>query len=240
MINLKKLTIIQKISLFLFLNISIFSAPLKVGINSYLNPELVKFITDDEALDIQLIHYENNRKLNRDLLNKKIDVNIFQTLDQLNRYNKLNDNSIISIGETYIEPLGLYSKKNNSIKNIMNRAIITIPKDPSNRRRSLILLEKIGLIKLIDHSENITLKDIVSNPFNIDLIEVEEHMLSRFLEVSDYVIFSSDIAYDIGYNPQADSLFLETSNRKYINVVATRENMIKNKQIIEFSKKINY
>ena len=236
MINLKRLITIQKLSLFFLLNLSILSAPLKVGVNSNLNLKLVQTIIDDNILDIKLIRYENSKKLNRDLLDKKIDVNIFQTLDQLNRYNDLNNDSIISIGETYIEPMGLYSKKNNSIKNITNGAIITVPKDPFNQRRSLILLEKIGLIELPDHNENFTLNDITSNPFNIDLVGVEKHMLSRFLEVSDYIILSSDIAYDVGYIPKIDSLFLGNSSDIY--VVATRENMIKNKQIINFSKEI--
>ena len=236
MINLKKLVLIRKISLFLLLNLSLFSAPLKVGVSSNFNFELVKFIMEqDRTLDIELVRYENNKNLNRDLLNKKIDVNIFQTLDYLNTYNKLNDSSIISIEETYVEPMGIYSETNNSIKSIVAGAVIAVPGDPSNEKRALIFLEKMGLVKL-DYEKNITIKEILSNPFKIEIVGVETSILPRFLEVADYVILNGGTAFSVGYTPQIDSLFLEDFNKKYINIIAAREKMIKNKKIIQFSK----
>jgi len=234
-INLEKSAFIKKISLFFLLSLTLFSAPLKVGVGSDFNFELVKFIMEqDKTLDIELVRYENDKNLNRDLLNEKIDVNIFQTLDYLNSYNDLNGSSIRSIGETYAEPMGLYSEKHNSIKSMPVGAVIAVPKDPSNKKRALIFLEKMGLIKL-DHGKKITIEGIFSNPFKIEIVGVETSILPRFLEVADYVILSGGTAFSLGYTPQTDSLFLESFNKKYINIIATREKMIKNKKIIQFS-----
>ena len=104
MINLKRLIFIQRISIFFLFSFSIFSAPLKIGVASDFNEKLVRFIMkQDETLDIEIVKYKNMDNLNRDLLDKKIDINIFQTLDYLNEYNNLNNSSIISIGKTYLE-----------------------------------------------------------------------------------------------------------------------------------------
>jgi D-methionine transport system substrate-binding protein len=148
-INLKKLVFIRRISLFCLLSLSLFSAPLKIGVSSDFEFELVKFIMEqDETLDAEIVRYENEKNLNRDLINKKTDVNIFQTLDYLNSYNDLDSGSIVSIGETYAEPMGIYSQKHNSIKSMVAGAVIAVPEDPSNKKRALTFLEEMGLIKL--------------------------------------------------------------------------------------------
>lgn len=236
MITLKKSAFIQRISLFCLLSLSLFSAPLKIGVDSDFNVELVNFIMEqDKTLDIELVRYENNKNLNRDLLDEKIDLNIFQTLDYLNSYNDLNDSSIESVGETYTEPIGIYSDKHGTIKSMVAGDIIAVPNDPSNKKRSLIFLEKMGLIKL-DHGKQITIDGILSNPFKIEIVGVDPFMLPRFLEVADYVILSGGAAFSAGYTPKRDSLFLENFSKKYINIIAAREKMVKNKKIVRFSK----
>lgn len=238
MISLKKSVFMRQISLFFLINLTLFAAPLKVGVSSNFNVQLVNFIIkQDKTLDIELIKYQSDKNLNKDLLDKKIDVNIFQTLDNLNLYNNLNETNITSISESYIEPMGLYSKKYETIKNIKNKAIIAIPKGPSNKSRSLKILETLGLIKL-DHTKQGITNKIISNPFKIEVVEIDNFLLPRFLEIADYVILSCEIALNVGYSPQIDSLFLEGFNKKYVNIIATRENMLKNKKIIRFSELI--
>jgi len=237
-INLKRLISIQRISIFFLFSFSIFSAPLKIGVASDFNEKLVRFIMkQDETLDIEIVKYKNKDNLNRDLLDKKIDINIFQTLDYLNEYNNLNNSSIISIGKTYLESIGIYSKKHNSIKNIVKGNIIAIPNDLSNEKRSLIFLEKVGLIKL-DHKKEITIDNIVSRLFNIKIIGIEPRMLPRVLKMADYVILNNTLAFDLGCIPRIDSLFLEDANKKYINIIATRKKLLKKKKIIRFSELI--
>lgn len=238
MINLKRLIFIQRISIFFLFSLSIFSAPLKIGVVSDFNEKLVRFIMkQDETLDIKIVKYKNKNNLNRDLLDKKIDINIFQTLDYLNEYNNLNNSSISSIGKTYLESIGIYSKKHNSIKNIVRGNIIAIPNDLSNEKRSLIFLEKVGLIKL-DHKKEITIDNIVSRLFDIKIIGIEPPMLPRVLKMADYVILNNTLAFDLGYIPRIDSLFLEDTNKKYINIIATRKKLLKKKKIIRFSELI--
>jgi len=237
-INLKTLVFIKKISVFFLFSFSLFSAPLRIGVNSDFNIKLVNFIIkQDEILDIELVKYKNNDDLNRDLLDKKIDINIFQTLDYLNTYNILNDSSIVSAGETYIEPMGIYSNKYTSIKSVVAGDIIAIPNDPSNKKRSLVFLEKIGFIKL-DYEEEITINSIILNPFKIEIVGANTSILPRFLEIADYVVLSGGMAFSLGYIPMIDSLFLEDFNKKYINIIAVRKNMLKNKKIIQFIKLI--
>ncbi|HAS79332.1 MAG TPA: hypothetical protein DCR90_00300 [Fusobacteriaceae bacterium] len=46
------------------------------------------------------------------------------------------------------------------------------------------------------------------------------------------------MAFDLGYIPRIDSLFLEDANKKYINIIATRKKLLKKKKIIRFSELI--
>ena len=236
MINLKKSAFMQRISLFFLLSVSLLSAPLKIGVSSDFNAQLVNFIMEqDKTLDIELVKYENDKNLNRDLLDKKIDLNIFQTLDYLNSYNDLNNSSIKSVEGTYAEPMGIYSKKHNTIKSMVAGDVIAVPDDPSNKKRALIFLEKMGIIGL-DHGKKIAIEGILSNPLKIEVVGADTSILPRLLEVADYVILSGGAAFSAGYTPEIDSLFLENFNKKYINIIAAREKMLKNKRIIRFSK----
>ncbi len=168
-------------------------------------------------------------------MDKKIDLNIFQTLDYLNSYNDLNNSSIKSVEGTYAEPMGIYSKKHNTIKSMVAGDVIAVPDDPSNKKRALIFLEKMGIIGL-DHGKKIAIEGILSNPLKIEVVGADTSILPRLLEVADYVILSGGAAFSAGYTPEIDSLFLENFNKKYINIIAAREKMLKNKRIIQFSK----
>lgn len=45
-------------------------------------------------------------------------------------------------------PMGIYSNKIHNMIDISNGATVSIPNDPTNAGRALMLLEKAGLIKL--------------------------------------------------------------------------------------------
>lgn len=101
---------------------------------------------------------------------------------------------------------------------------IAVPNDTTNEARALILLEANGLIKLKEGAGiTATARDIVENPYNITIKEVEAAQLPNFLADVDYAVINSNYAIDAGLNPTKDSLAIEGSYSKYANILAVKE-----------------
>ncbi len=101
---------------------------------------------------------------------------------------------------------------------------IAVPNDTTNEARALLLLEANGLIKLKEGAGiAATARDIVENPYNITIKEVEAAQLPNFLPDVDYAVINSDYAIPAGFNPAKDSLAIEGSYSKYANILAVKE-----------------
>lgn len=70
-----------------------------------------------------------------------IDLNVIQHKPFLDAFNEKNGTNLISIGNTYLAPLRLYSYKVKSVDELQDGATIAIPNDPTNGARALLLLE---------------------------------------------------------------------------------------------------
>jgi len=219
------------------MSVLVFSSPLRVGTITNSDSEIANFVNNlDKTLEIKIINYDNQELLNNALVGKKIDLGMFQTKDSLNEYNKRKKENLIVLEEMYIDSIGIYSLKYGTIKGINQGAAIIIPKGISNEKRALEFLEKLGLIQLNPIREKTTVRNVIANPFNLDIIPIDLKLLPRYLEVADYVVLDRETSMNIGYNPIEDSLGLEEFQRKYINVLVARDQMRNNKKVIRFSK----
>lgn len=101
---------------------------------------------------------------------------------------------------------------------------IAVPNDTTNEARALLLLEANGLIKLKEGAGiAATARDIVENPYNITIKEVEAAQLPNFIPDVDYAVINSNYAIPAGFNPTKDSLAIEGSYSKYANILAVKE-----------------
>lgn len=104
------------------------------------------------------------------------------------------------------------------------KVTIGVPNDTTNEARALLLLEANGYITLKEGAGlEATAKDIAENPYNIEIVELEAAQLPRQLEDLDYAIINSNYAINAGLNPVADSLLIEGSASKYVNIIACKE-----------------
>ena len=97
-----------------------------------------------------------------------------------------------------------------------------LPNDPTNLARSLILLDKSGIIKLSDNKKmDSTLKDIVENPKNIKFNELSaEQLAPRLPEVAASIVNSS-FALDAGLSYKEDGILAEGKDSPYANALVT-------------------
>ena len=120
---------------------------------------------------------------------------------------------VLALGTT----LALGSCGNDSIT-------IAVPNDTTNEARALLLLESLGYIELAEGAGiTATVRDIVSNPYNITFKEVEAAQLPNVLADVDYAVINSNYANDAGLNPTEDSLAIEDAFSAYSNILAVKE-----------------
>jgi len=102
--------------------------------------------------------------------------------------------------------------------------IIAVPNDPTNEARALLLLDQLGYIELDpDAGVTATIKDITSNPHNIEFKEVEAAQIPNILPDVDYAVINSNYALSADINPVEDSLGIEGAYSVYTNILSCKE-----------------
>ena len=104
-----------------------------------------------------------------------------------------------------------------------DQIIIAVPNDTTNEARALQLLEAQGIIKLREGAGiTATVLDIVENPHNIKIEEVEAAQLPRVLDSVSFAVINSNYAIAGGLNPIQDALAFEGSSSAYSNILACK------------------
>ncbi len=101
---------------------------------------------------------------------------------------------------------------------------VAVPNDTTNEARALLLLEANGIIKLKEGAGITATKlDIVENPYNVEIVEVEAAQIPNTRQDVDYAIINNNYAIDAGLNPVKDSLLIEGSYSAYSNILCVKE-----------------
>jgi D-methionine transport system substrate-binding protein len=118
--------------------------------------------------------------------------------------------------------MAVYSSKIKDIKDLPDGAHVTIPNDPTNGGRALLVLQSAGLIKLRDGAPiTATPQDIAENPKNLQFSELEAPQLPRSLEDSDIAVINMNFALEAKLDPKS-AIYTESSDSPYANIVAVR------------------
>ena len=180
------------------------------------------------GLKIEVQEINGGVPLNESVADGTVDANAFQSIGYLQGFNEANSNKVVPVGTTYIEPMGLYSKKVKSLNDLPNGAKVAIPDNPYNTTRALRLLESAGLIKLpSDFKDGTgTPSDIVENKKNLEFLLIDDTTSVRVLDDADLIAIGNTIALEGGLNVLKDSLFYEKADASTItsiNVIAVKE-----------------
>jgi D-methionine transport system substrate-binding protein len=187
--------------------------PLKIGVTSGPFEEIaneLKKVAKSKGIEIEVVAFNDYIMPNQALSQGDIDLNVYQTIQFLDQYNKDRKTDIVEIAKTYTSSQGIYSEKYKDIKDIPDNATVGIPNDPINLWRGLLIYESAGLIKLKENvTTKATVRDIEENPKNLKFKELEAGMLAPTLKNLDASIIPSNYALQSGYTPKEDALFLE-------------------------------
>lgn len=211
--------------------------PFKVGVTPGPHAqimEVVKEVAAKDGLDIEVIEFSNYAIPNQALAAGEIDANSFQHKPYMDNQVENQGFDLVSVADTILFPMGLYSKQVGSVAEIGQGARIGIPNDPTNGGRALLLLQEQGLIELAEGAGlSATPLDIKGNPLNIEIVELDAAQMPRALDELTAGIVNNNYALSAGLRPDRDAIAVEGDTSPYANIIAVRaadkdsENVVK-------------
>lgn len=209
---------------------------LKVGATPVPHSEILEFVAPillKKDIKLEIVEFTDYTTPNLALTDGGINANFFQHIPYMETFAENNGLNLASAAKVHVEPLGLYSKKLSSIEDLADGSRISIPNDPTNGGRALLLLQYYGLIELEkDAPLTATEKDIVSNPKNLRFIALEAPQLPRSLDDVDASVINTNYALEAGFNPVNDSLIIEDANSPYANILTVRPEDVEDENIL--------
>ena len=157
-----------------------------------------------------------------------MDANYFQHIPYLDEFNAERGTALVNAGGIHYEPFGIYPGTKKSLDEIADGDKIAVPNDTTNEARALLLLQDNGLIKLKDGAGlTATKQDIVENPHNLDIVELEAAQVPRVVDEMAYVVLNGNYALQANFSVAKDSIAYESADseaaKTYVNVIAVKE-----------------
>ena len=191
-------------------------------LNDFAAPRL-----EEKGITLDVVEYTDYLKPNEDVTSGELDANYFQHINYLNHYNEENGTDLVNAGAIHYEPFGMFPGRTSSLDSLADGATISVPNDPTNEGRALLLLQDLGLITLDDAAGvTATVNDITDNPHDLQFLEQEAAVLPSTLADVDFAIINGNYAIDAGLS-LADAVATENADstavrEQYVNIIATR------------------
>ncbi|ETP72459.1 ABC-type metal ion transport system, periplasmic component/surface antigen [Lachnospiraceae bacterium JC7] len=206
------------------------SVTVKIGATPSPHAEILEQAKDALAaagINIEVVVYNDYVQPNLAVDQGELQANYFQHQPYLDDFNKENNTHVTSVGVVHYEPFGIYAGKSNDLSAIADGAQIAVPNDTTNEARALQLLQAKGIITLKDGvGLAATKQDILENPHNIEILEVEAAQIPRSIDSVDFACMNGNYAIDAGFKP-SDALAQEDASSEaaqtFANVIAVAE-----------------
>ncbi len=184
--------------------------------------EVAKKVAAKDGLEVEIVAIDGYVLPNMALAEKQVDLNSFQHQPYLDTFNAERKMNLVSVGKTYIAPMAFFSSKIKSADELKNGDRVAIPNDPTNGGRALLMLQSLGKIKLKDGSGlTPTSADIVGNPLNLQIVEVDAPQTPRALDDVAMAAINNTFVAPAGLKME-NALYREDENSPYVNVIVAR------------------
>lgn len=195
---------------------------------SILNSDAVKKSLEADGFKIKVVEYTDFVQPNVATEDGSLDANFFQHTPYLLDFNEKNGTHLVNVADVHFEPYGIYPGKTKSIEEMKDGAQIAVPNDSTNEARALILLEKAGLIKIKENAGlEATVKDIVENKKNLEIVEMEAAQTVKVLRDVDLSVINGNYALSEGLSATEDALLVEDTASEafntYPNIIVVKE-----------------
>lgn len=177
---------------------------------------------EKDGYKVEVIEFTDYVRPNLALANGELDVNEFQHQPYLDAFKAAKGLDLTNLFQAPTAPLALYPGKLSSLDQLKDGAQISIPNDPSNNARALILLQDLGWLSLKKDINPLkaSVKDIADNPHKLQFVELEAAQLPRARNDVDFAIIPGNYATASGLKI-TDGLHLEPGTT-FINWVVVK------------------
>lgn len=189
--------------------------------------EQVRTILSEEGWNLQVTVFDDYIMPNNVVESGEFDANYFQHIPYLESFNGEQGTHLVNAGGIHYEPFGIYQGTKSDLTELESGDTIAVPNDTTNEARALLLLQDNGVITLKEGvGLEATVKDIVENPYQITIKELEAAQISRVREEVAFVVLNGNYALQAGLSVAQDAVKYETSDSEaaqtYVNVVAVK------------------
>ena len=185
-----------------------------------------------DNIKLKFTEFTDYSQPNKAVADGEVDINAFQHYNYLENWNKENNADLVSVADTYIAPIRIYSgtkdgkNKYTDVKDIPEKGTIAVPNDPTNESRALYVLESAGLIKLdTKDGELATISNIKDNPKNLTISELDASQTASSLPSVDAAIINNTFVREAGIDYKK-ALFVEKANsnsKQWYNLIAAKK-----------------
>lgn len=212
---------------------------LRVAATPVPHAQILKFAQSElkkEGITLKIVEMSDYNIPNRALEEKEVDANFFQHIPFMEEQIEEFNYPIACYAKIHLEPMGLYSKKINSLSDLKEKDSVAIPNDPTNEYRALSLLQKEGIITLSKtKGGRATVANIRKNPKNLSFKEVDAALLPRTLQDITVAAIPTNYILQARLNPR-DALALESKDSDYVNIIAIRKGDEKDERLMALKK----
>ncbi|CDG38870.1 MULTISPECIES: MetQ/NlpA family ABC transporter substrate-binding protein [Asaia] len=199
--------------------------PIRVGIMAGEDEDIWRLVSQNaqkQGLALKIVTFSDYSTPDEALASHDLDANSFQHKPFLKAQCDAHGYRITPVGDTYVAPIGLYSRKWKTLAALPKGAVIGVPNDPSNEGRALLLLQTLGFIKLSPSAGLLpTPLDITENPHEFTIRELDAGVVGRALPDLDAAVINTDWAHKAGVDVVHERLAREgVKDNPYICVIA--------------------
>ena len=188
--------------------------------------EILNSIADnleEEGWTLEVVEFDDYVQPNVATTEGDVDANYFQHVPYLEQYNDENGTELVAVGNVHYEAMGAYKGTKASFDELADGDKIAVPNDVTNEARALQLLAANGVLTLKDGvGLEATKTDIVDNPKNIEIVELEAATIPASLPDVAVGVINANYALGAGLTTD-DAIAYESEDSEaaetYVNVI---------------------
>ena len=190
--------------------------------------EQAKPLLEAKGYDLQVTVFDDYVQPNEVVESGDFDANYFQHIPYLESFNEEKGTHLVNAGGIHYEPFGIYPGTKATLDELADGDSIAVPNDTTNEARALLLLQDNGIITLKEGAGlTATKNDIVENPYNVDIVELEAAQVPRVKDEVAFMVLNGNYALEAGFSVAKDAIAYEKADseaaKTYVNVIAVKE-----------------
>lgn len=190
--------------------------------------EQAKPLLEAKGYDLQVTVFDDYVQPNEVVESGDFNANYFQHIPYLESFNEEKGTHLVNAGGIHYEPFGIYPGTKASLDELADGDSIAVPNDTTNEARALLLLQDNGIITLKEGAGlTATKNDIVENPYNVDIVELEAAQVPRVKDEVAFMVLNGNYALEAGFSVAKDAIAYEKADseaaKTYVNVIAVKE-----------------